>query len=282
VKRWSEEARVLDGENVIECADVTRPFILPDLEESRDKILKEMKKDNPEGAAVAMKSTLAGGSLQLGRRSYRPAGLSASADGLSQRLASDNPTPQEAAARNSILEDLARIQESVALQAGAVAALGQAVADSVARDMEQSDSENSDDYSSHLSEDTDGDLQDAVIDMVRNRAPVTDPMDLAEATDNASLGSSLMVATSGSAEQPTGSALLEPIGQEAAATRPSLGGDIPVPLATLEAGTQAASSSNAPTNSSGMYPFFLLQNFFWRGFFSFDGILLYLFFTKVI
>ncbi|OQV13389.1 E3 ubiquitin-protein ligase HUWE1 [Hypsibius exemplaris] len=185
VRRWSEEARVLDGENVIECADVVRAFILPELEEIRDASIAQNRKDNPEASVTTTPSTSTSQRhLQTARRSYRPS--TASADGLGQRLAaaaaeSSALQGDAASSHASILDDLSLIEESAG-----IAALGQAVAARMAQEMDQSDSDESEeDYSSHLSEDTDGDLPDAVIDMVRNRVLAADPMDLVEAPTDA-------------------------------------------------------------------------------------------------
>lgn len=75
VKRWSEEARVLDGDNVIECADVTKPFILPEIEEIRDRALKEVKKSDTAEKMTDMTPGNAYSSTLLQafppRRSYR-------------------------------------------------------------------------------------------------------------------------------------------------------------------------------------------------------------------
>lgn len=72
VKRWSEEARVLDGENVIECADVVKPFILPDLEEIRDRALKDVKKhETAEATTNTTAGMVAPSFLAHHRRTYR-------------------------------------------------------------------------------------------------------------------------------------------------------------------------------------------------------------------
>lgn len=114
VKRWSEEARVLDGDNVIECADVTRPAILAAMEAERDEAVKEMKKHQPEPPAST--GLAAAPKLQLARRSYRPAGLSASAEGGAGRLGLLSGDPTSA----SIMNDIARLQETVQMQSEAV------------------------------------------------------------------------------------------------------------------------------------------------------------------
>lgn len=84
---------------------------------------------------------------------------------------------------SNLLDDIARIQETVNAQAEAVAAISQAVAARALEAAEDSESENSEDYSSHLSEDTDGDLQETVMQLTRQTQPAV-PMESVEPSAN--------------------------------------------------------------------------------------------------
>ena len=92
----------------------------------------------------------------------------------------------------SIMNDIARLQETVQMQSEAVNALSEAVAGRIMREMESesiSENENSEDYSSHLSEDTDNEQQETsmvIADAPHNedetaQPPPPVPMDISEA-----------------------------------------------------------------------------------------------------
>lgn len=92
--------------------------------------------------------------------------------------------PADMATRASeLLDDIARIQETVNAQAEAVAAISHAVATRALEATDDSETENSEDYSSHASEDTDGDLQETVMQLTREIQP-TAPTQLAVQSSN--------------------------------------------------------------------------------------------------
>ncbi|XP_055349412.1 E3 ubiquitin-protein ligase HUWE1-like isoform X2 [Paramacrobiotus metropolitanus] len=263
VRRWSEEARVLDGDNVIESADMVKPFIFPDLEVKRDEIMKNMKK--PETTDTAT-SPISASRADASVETQATAGSStAHEDAL-------NFVINAQAVRDELLDDIARMQEHVELQAEAVAALSQAV---VAQAMNESDSENSEDYSSHLSEDTDGELQDAAMaltdmsteqttpapsvpahDLLLNASGAPNPVSPAEMAVNspaaeadAGLGQVLSV-------PPTVSSNVLPTAPPAASMDTTGGQDISVTTAAEGTSTETASSSDQgpSTSNNNNYP----------------------------